>query len=627
MNARLFDNMNLSRLRRAPPAAVARSLLIPLAALLVFFLGAPTALAQSPTGTEIQFDGGEFFTCAVRADQTLHCWGYNGNGRAPETRDGSFTEVSAGSAHACGLWADGTPDCWGSNTIYLCDSMGICDDVDVGQARAPAGVVTQISAGAYHTCRLLPDGRADCWGFNANGEAADRAGPFSQVRASAYFTCAMGKNDGYVQCWGGNDHGKLKAPVEVRFTQIALGENHGCGILPDNNVRCWGGNTWGQAPDWRAGPFKQIAAGDLFTCGLKFDGTIDCWGYNYYKQRNAPAGAWTAFGLGDAHGCANNLATGAWQCWGRNHMGQAPRNPGLPTTEAPEADPPVVQIILDPDAPSGANGWYRSPVEVDPQASDESGIAELRCMLDPPYVPTSFDTLSPEPCAFLGGGVVSGEREHTFYAAAMDPWGNVSEVASISFKIDATAPKLLCPHVQPFLLGSGPYQVGISVSDFGSGVDEANSTLFGHVATDTVGPKSATFTAVDFAGNSATKECTYSVIYDFDGFYPPVYPEPALNAVKAGSAVPLKFSLGGDQGLDIIAPGYPASQPLDCATLTLIGEPVATDTAGGRGLSYNPASEQYTYVWKTEKAWAGTCRVLELRLVDETEQRVAFQFK
>jgi hypothetical protein len=177
------------------------------------------------------------------------------------------------------------------------------------------------------------------------------------------------------------------------------------------------------------------------------------------------------------------------------------------------------------------------------------------------------------------------------------------------------------------LLGSGPYQVGISVSDFGSGVDEANSTLFGHVATDTVGPKSATFTAVDFAGNSATQECTYSVIYDFGGFYPPVYPEPALNAVKAGSAVPLKFSLGGDQGLDVVAPGYPASQPLDCATFDPGGELEPVQPAGGSGLSYDVASDQYTYVWKTEKGWAGTCRVLALQFADGTQHLAYFQFK
>ena len=36
-----------------------------------------------------------------------------------------------------------------------------------------------------------------------------------------------------------------------------------------------------------------------------------------------------------------------------------------------------------------------------------------------------------------------------------------------------------------------------------------------------------------------------------------------------------------------------------------------TATAGASGLQYDAASNQYTYVWKTEKAWAGRCRQLE----------------
>ena len=49
--------------------------------------------------------------------------------------------------------------------------------------------------------------------------------------------------------------------------------------------------------------------------------------------------------------------------------------------------------------------------------------------------------------------------------------------------------------------------------------------------------------------------------------------------------------------------------------------------AGGSGLGYDPASGQYTYAWKTEKAWANTCRVLSLQLTDGTEHRAAFKFK
>ncbi len=115
--------------------------------------------------------------------------------------------------------------------------------------------------------------------------------------------------------------------------------------------------------------------------------------------------------------------------------------------------------------------------------------------------------------------------------------------------------------------------------------------------------------------------------YLFDGFYSPVKSDPLLNVVKAGSAVPLKFSLSGDKGLDVIEAGYPASGSLDCKLLDPDADLVATQATGKSGLAYDPGSDQYTYVWNTDQAWAGTCRYLSLRLVDGTERRAAFQFK
>jgi len=117
------------------------------------------------------------------------------------------------------------------------------------------------------------------------------------------------------------------------------------------------------------------------------------------------------------------------------------------------------------------------------------------------------------------------------------------------------------------------------------------------------------------------------VSYTWDGFYPPVEDAPTLNVVKAGSAVPLKFSLGGDKGLAVIAADSPASGPLGCATLDPAGDLRPAQAAGKTALTYDPASDTYTYVWKTDKAWAGTCRYLSLQLVDGTEHRAALQFK
>ena len=48
-------------------------------------------------------------------------------------------------------------------------------------------------------------------------------------------------------------------------------------------------------------------------------------------------------------------------------------------------------------------------------------------------------------------------------------------------------------------------------------------------------------------------------------------------------------------------------------------------TAGGSSLAFD--SGQYIYVWKTNKAWAGTCRQLVVKLTDGNEHRATFRFK
>jgi dipeptidyl aminopeptidase/acylaminoacyl peptidase len=115
-------------------------------------------------------------------------------------------------------------------------------------------------------------------------------------------------------------------------------------------------------------------------------------------------------------------------------------------------------------------------------------------------------------------------------------------------------------------------------------------------------------------------------LYNFSGFFPPVDNPPALNVAKAGSAVPVKFSLNGDQGLNIFDTGYPVSQKITCDAAATLDVVEQTVTAGSSSLSYDPATDQYTYVWKTDKAWANTCRQLILKLNDGTEHVAYFKF-
>ena len=96
--------------------------------------------------------------------------------------------------------------------------------------------------------------------------------------------------------------------------------------------------------------------------------------------------------------------------------------------------------------------------------------------------------------------------------------------------------------------------------------------------------------------------------FAFSGFFAPVDNPPVFNAVKAGQGVPVTFGLGGDQGLGIFEPGYPVSQPIACDTAAPENAIEETVTAGSSSLTYDPSTEQYTYVWKTAKTWASTCR-------------------
>jgi hypothetical protein len=194
-------------------------------------------------------------------------------------------------------------------------------------------------------------------------------------------------------------------------------------------------------------------------------------------------------------------------------------------------------------------------------------------------------------CPYLGGAPVTTDGQHTFYAAAMDIWGNKSELVSASFHINATPPVITCTAAGPFLLGSGSHTVGLAGVDASvSGLDEALSMLGGVVTTKSVGAKLLTFTAFDLAGNQASKDCSYAVVYDFSGFYPPVDASSSLKAVEAGEAISLKFSLAGDQELGIIAAGYPTSQLVACDTLQPTSAIEATKSAGKSGLSYDPTT-------------------------------------
>jgi len=113
----------------------------------------------------------------------------------------------------------------------------------------------------------------------------------------------------------------------------------------------------------------------------------------------------------------------------------------------------------------------------------------------------------------------------------------------------------------------------------------------------------------------------------WSGFFQPIDMGNIFNQVKAGSAIPVKFSLGSNAGLSIFAAGYPLSTKIACSTSVPTDEIEITVTAGGSSLTYDPIANQYIYVWKTDKLWAGTCRQLTVKLIDGTTNTANFKFK
>ena len=118
---------------------------------------------------------------------------------------------------------------------------------------------------------------------------------------------------------------------------------------------------------------------------------------------------------------------------------------------------------------------------------------------------------------------------------------------------------------------------------------------------------------------------TYVAPWNFAGFFSPVN-NAEVNLAKAGSSIPVKFSLGGDQGLEVLAAGYPKLVFTQCDPDDVV-DPVEETSTANKGLTYDALTDTYTYVWKTDKSWKGKCGTFTLKLDDGSEHTADFQLK
>ncbi len=215
---------------------------------------------------------------------------------------------------------------------------------------------------------------------------------------------------------------------------------------------------------------------------------------------------------------------------------------------------------------------------------------------------------------------------------ATDNHGASSSCHATVRVVDATPPTINCPADVLVMLPPNSPAISISV-DYAD--PTANDNCSVPLITTTpvsgslfpIGTTTVNAIAMDGVGRESSCNFTVTVLYNFSGFFQPVDNLPFVNMATSGSAIPVKFSLSAYKGPNIFAAGYPVSQQIGCisgAPLTIIEQTVA---AGGSSLNYDATVDQYNYIWKTEKAWKGTCRQLIVMLNDGTAHAANFQFK
>jgi hypothetical protein len=364
-------------------------------------------------------------------------------------------------------------------------------------------------------------------------------------------------------------------------TAIAAGTVHTVALKSDGTVVTWGalGYDLGQTsvpPDLNG--VTAISAGSYHNLALKSDGTVVAWGWNGYAQTDVPVGLSGVKAVSAGFRFSAALKNdGTVVVWGGE--GQANIPPGL----------------------SGVTAIAANSYDIQALKSDGTVVAWG----------ANYDGAAMVPAGLTGVTAIAAGGAHTLGLIGSPD----------------TTPPTLSPVVSPnpvLLNGTAAVTSGAADEPSGSGLA---SESCGTLDTSTVGAKSVTCTATDNAGNTNSVAVTYNVIYNFAGFFQPVDNLPTLNIATAGSAIPVKFSLAGNQGLNIFASGYPASGQIACDANEPGTDIEETVNAGGSSLTYDASAGRYNYVWKTNKAWKGTCRILVVKFIDGTDHLAKLRFK
>lgn len=161
------------------------------------------------------------------------------------------------------------------------------------------------------------------------------------------------------------------------------------------------------------------------------------------------------------------------------------------------------------------------------------------------------------------------------------------------------------------VLGQVPV-ASCTATDAVSGVDGSCTGSVSGGTTNGVGSFPYTARAADLAGNVTVQTITYDVVYAWNGFAQPVNDTAGqvgstTSVFKAGSSVPLRFSLANAQGQVVV----PTTAPIwvmpaqGGAMSTPVNEQVYSDAADS-GQVYRATGSTWNYNWSTKglgSAW------------------------
>ena len=177
--------------------------------------------------------------------------------------------MGVGEGHTCSLISDGTVRCWGrGDRGQLGDGSNMGKNtpstVVEGGTREPLEGAVQMNAGKNHTCALMDDGSARCWGAGDLGQLGDGT-PLDRNTPVAVL---------------GEDQ------TLEGISRLSSGEDHTCALMEDGTVRCWGSGTL-TAERERFGMEEvlQVGAGREITCVILANGEVTCKG----RSERSPA--------------------------------------------------------------------------------------------------------------------------------------------------------------------------------------------------------------------------------------------------------------------------------------------------------------------------------------------------